>query len=65
MSDADVDSLGFNTTSAADGSVTLPILETGYTSVTATSGGIGTTKMTDSTLVSFRSPSYQLVEIGE
>ena len=46
--DADVDSLGFNTTSAVDGSVTLPILETGYTSVTATSGGIGTTKMTDS-----------------
>ncbi|MFL2978803.1 MAG: hypothetical protein ACJZ59_07105 [Candidatus Thalassarchaeaceae archaeon] len=45
---AEVESLGFNTTSATDGSVTLPILETGHTAVTATSGGIGTTQMTDS-----------------
>ena len=47
--DAEVESLGFNTTSALDGSVILPILETGYTAVTATSEGIGTTQMTDST----------------
>ena len=45
---AEVESLGFTAVSAIDGSVTLPIFEAGHTAMTATSEGIGTTQMTDS-----------------